>query len=36
VHVSPEAAELLNTTFETDLVPDELLVGVATITVATR
>jgi hypothetical protein len=36
VHVSPEAAELLNTTFDTDLVPDELLVGVATITVATR
>ncbi|MBD8702713.1 MULTISPECIES: hypothetical protein [Frigoribacterium] len=36
VHVSSEAAELLNTTFETDLVPDELLVGVATITVATQ
>lgn len=36
VHVSPDAAALLNATFDTDLVPDELLVGVATITVATQ
>lgn len=32
VHISPDAAALLNKTFNTDKVPSELLVGVATIT----
>jgi len=32
VHISPDAASLLNQTFNTDKVPSELLVGVATIT----
>jgi hypothetical protein len=32
VHISPDAAALLNKTFGTDKVPSELLVGVATIT----
>jgi hypothetical protein len=32
VHISPDAAALLNKTFGTDKVPAELLVGVATIT----
>ena len=36
VHVSPDAADLLNETFGTDAVADEMLVGVATITVATK
>ena len=36
VHVSPDAAALLNTTFDTDAVQDEMLVGVAKITVATE
>ena len=36
VHVSPDAASLLNTTFGTTAVQDELLVGVAKITVATK
>jgi hypothetical protein len=36
VHVSPDAAALLNQTFDTDAVEDEMLVGVATITVATE
>ena len=36
VHISPDAAELLNTTFGTDQVQDEMLVGVAKITAATE
>jgi hypothetical protein len=36
VHVSPDAAALLNETFGTDAVEDQMLVGVATITVATE
>ncbi|MCU1404685.1 MAG: hypothetical protein JWQ43_988, partial [Glaciihabitans sp.] len=32
VLVSPDAAELLNTTFNTDAVTDELVVGIAKIT----
>jgi hypothetical protein len=36
VHISPDAAALLNSTFGTDAVPDEFLVGVAKITVATE
>ncbi|WP_423919242.1 hypothetical protein ACPEEZ_11940 [Frigoribacterium sp. 2-23] len=36
VHISPDAAGLLNSTFKTDAVQDEMLVGVATITVATK
>jgi hypothetical protein len=36
VHISPDAAELLNTTFETDAIPDDFLVGVAKITVNTK
>ncbi|MET4051215.1 hypothetical protein ABID81_000548 [Frigoribacterium sp. PvP054] len=36
VHVSPDAAELLNQTFDTDAVQDEMLVGVAKITAATE
>ena len=36
VHVSPDAAALLNQTFKTDAVQDEMLVGVAKITVATE
>jgi len=36
VHISPDAASLLNTTFGTTAVQDELLVGVAKITVATK
>ncbi|ROS52745.1 hypothetical protein [Frigoribacterium sp. PhB24] len=36
VHVSPDAAELLNETFGTDAVQDEMLVGVAKITAATE
>ncbi|MBD8658773.1 hypothetical protein ABID92_001109 [Frigoribacterium sp. PvP120] len=36
VHVSPAAASLLNETFGTEAVEDEMLVGVATITVATQ
>jgi len=32
VHISPDAAALLNKTFNTTAVPSELLVGVATIT----
>ncbi|NIJ04406.1 hypothetical protein [Frigoribacterium faeni] len=36
VHVSSDAAELLNQTFGTEAVEDEMLVGVATITVATE
>ncbi|ROS61601.1 hypothetical protein EDF38_0691 [Frigoribacterium sp. PhB160] len=36
VHVSPDAASLLNETFGTTAVADELLVGVATITIATE
>ncbi len=35
VYISPVAAELLNATFETDAVTDQLLVGVAKITVNT-
>ncbi|WP_197982092.1 hypothetical protein, partial [Frigoribacterium sp. CFBP 13712] len=34
VHISPDAAALLNETFSTDAVQDEMLVGVAKITVA--
>jgi hypothetical protein len=36
VHVSPDAASLLNQTFKTDAVQDEMLVGVAKITAATE
>ena len=36
VHISSEAAGLLNSTFNTDAVADQLLVGIATITVATK
>ena len=36
VHISPDAASLLNQTFKTDAVQDEMLVGVAKITVATE
>ncbi|MDH6235579.1 hypothetical protein [Cryobacterium sp. CG_9.6] len=36
VHISAEAAGLLNATFNTDAVADQLLVGIATITVATK
>jgi hypothetical protein len=36
VHISPDAAGLLNQTFNTDAVQDEMLVGVAKITVATE
>ena len=36
VHISAEAASLLNSTFNTDAVTDQLLVGIATITVATK
>ena len=36
VHISPDAAALLNQTFKTDAVQDEMLVGVAKITVATE
>ncbi|MCJ0700608.1 hypothetical protein FRIG_14525 [Frigoribacterium faeni] len=36
VHISPDAAALLNETFSTDAVQDEMLVGVAKITVATE
>ncbi|MBB5642105.1 hypothetical protein [Cryobacterium roopkundense] len=36
VHISADAAGLLNTTFGTDAVADQLLVGIATITVATK
>jgi hypothetical protein len=36
VHISPDAAALLNQTFNTDAVQDEMLVGVAKITVATK
>ena len=36
VHISPDAAALLNETFRTDAVQDEMLVGVAKITVATE
>ena len=36
VHISPDAAALLNQTFNTDAVQDEMLVGVAKITVATE
>jgi hypothetical protein len=36
VHISPDAAALLNTTFNTDAVQDDMLVGVAKITVATE
>lgn len=36
VHVSQDAADLLNATFGTDAVKKELLVGVAKITVATK
>lgn len=36
VHISAEAAGLLNDTFMTDAVADQLLVGIATITVATK
>jgi len=36
VHISPDAAALLNTTFGTTAVQDEMLVGVAKITVATK
>ena len=35
VHISADAAALLNTTFNTDAVADQLLVGIATITVNT-
>ena len=36
VHISPDAASLLNQTFKTDAVQDEMLVGVAKITAATE
>jgi hypothetical protein len=36
VHISPDAAALLNETFKTDAVQDDMLVGVAKITVATE
>ncbi|GAB2987234.1 hypothetical protein [Frigoribacterium salinisoli] len=36
VHISPTAADLLNDTFGTDQVQDEMLVGVAKITAATE
>jgi len=36
VHISPDAAALLNQTFKTDAVQDEMLVGVAKITAATE
>lgn len=36
VHISSDAAGLLNSTFNTDAVADQLLVGIATITVATK
>ncbi|MDJ0325305.1 hypothetical protein QMG61_16180 [Cryobacterium sp. PH31-AA6] len=36
VHISSEAAGLLNSTFKTDAVADQLLVGIAKITVATK
>ncbi|HSP76728.1 MAG TPA: hypothetical protein VLO31_11025 [Cryobacterium sp.] len=36
VHISAEAAGLLNDTFMTDAVADQLLVGIAKITVATK
>jgi len=36
VHISPDAAALLNQTFNTDAVQDEMLVGVAKITAATE
>jgi hypothetical protein len=36
VHISPDAAPLLNDTFGTDQVQDDMLVGVATITAATE
>jgi len=36
VHISPDAAALLNQTFSTDAVQDEMLVGVAKITAATE
>ena len=36
VHISPDAASLLNQTVKTDAVQDEMLVGVAKITVATE
>ena len=36
VHISPTAADLLNDTFGTDQVQDEMLVGTATITAATE
>jgi hypothetical protein len=36
VHISADAAGLLNTTFNTDAVADQLLVGIATITVNTK
>lgn len=36
VHISPDAAALLNETFGTDQVQDEMLVGVAKITAATE
>jgi hypothetical protein len=36
VHISPDAAALLNQTFMTDAVQDDMLVGVAKITVATE
>jgi len=36
VHISPDAAALLNETFGTDQVQDEMLVGTATITAATE
>ena len=36
VHISADAAGLLNTTFGTDAIADQLLVGIATITVNTK
>ena len=36
VHISADAAGLLNTTFNTDAIADQLLVGIATITVNTK
>ncbi|MFT2690458.1 hypothetical protein [Clavibacter zhangzhiyongii] len=36
VKVSPDAAALLNSTFGTDAVTDELVVGIAKITVNTK
>ncbi|WP_105036075.1 hypothetical protein [Cryobacterium aureum] len=36
VHISAEAAGLLNSTFSTDAVADQMLVGIATITAATK